>query len=264
MEKISAALRKTIKTLATTKGRKAEHAFMAERSKTVLDLLDGPFPLRWLVATFGWYESHPDLNLPAERCLQATTSDMERMTAMKTPAEVLAVFEIPVELQLPTPKEGELYIALDCVQDPGNLGTIVRLADWFGVRHIYADSSTVDIFNPKCVLATMGSLKRVNVHYCDLPDLLTQAKESGINVWGTFMEGENIYSCLDRHAPTGIIVMGNEGSGISKRVEESITARIHIPSYPPGHHGAESLNVAMATAITLAEFRRVATEKAEN
>lgn len=257
MEKISASQRKTVKSLSSAKGRKEHGAFIVERTKTVLELLDGPYPLRMLIATSKWYDEHRDIYLHPDICFQATTADMERMTTMRTPSDVIAVFDLPCQSQkLALPTINSLTLALDGIQDPGNMGTIVRLADWFGVRDIYAGHDTVDVFNPKCILATMGSIARVTVHYCDLEEFLFSATQCNIPVWGTFLDGENIYRSLDRQAPTGIIVMGNEGKGISPRIAELVRNRIHIPAFPNGRPGAESLNVAMATAITLAEFRR--------
>lgn len=257
MEKVSPAVRKSVHSLATSKGRRTEGAFVTERTKNVLDLLEGPFALRWLVATTAWFENHGDLKVPESKCLKASTADMERMTSLSTAPDVLAVFELPQRDNSAIGLNTEsLYLALDGIQDPGNMGTIVRLADWFGVDTILAGNTTVDVFNPKCVISTMGSIARVKVVYCNLPTVLNEAVQKGISVWGTFLDGENIYDLPEAEAPSGIIVMGNEGNGISDAVAANVTKRLLIPAYPPGRSGAESLNVAMATAITLAEFRR--------
>jgi TrmH family RNA methyltransferase len=145
-----------------------------------------------------------------------------------------------------------LVLALDRVQDPGNLGTIIRVADWMGVDTIIASRDTVDVFNPKVVQATMGAIARVKVHYVDLPQFLSSLTD--IPIYGTFLDGTNIYTTP--LSPTGIVIMGNEGQGISPEVEKLVNAKILIPSYPPERPTSESLNVATATAITLAEFRR--------
>ena len=255
MDKLTPAIRKTIKSLSQPKGRKTERAFATERTKNVMELLASPFALRWLVATDAWFKSNP-VDVPVNKCLKATNADMERMTSMKTPSEVIAVFEMPEQHEPVLPLKDQLYLALDGVQDPGNMGTILRLADWFGVRTIYASKDTVDVFNPKCVISTMGSIARVSVEYCDLTHILKYANDNDILTWGTFMEGENIFGCLNNESANGIIVMGNEGNGISETVARMITRKIHIPSYPPEANGAESLNVAAATAITVAEFRK--------
>ena len=137
-------------------------------------------------------------------------------------------------------------------QDPGNLGTIIRLADWFGIEDIFCSTGTVDVFNPKTVQATMGAIARVKVHYCDLPKLISSLK--GIPVYGTFLDGNIIYS--ETLSANGLIVMGNEGNGISREVEALINRRLYIPNYPQERETSESLNVAIATAVVCAEFRR--------
>ena len=146
-----------------------------------------------------------------------------------------------------------LHLALDGVQDPGNLGTIIRIADWFGIEHIFCSPDTADVYNPKVVQATMGSIARVHIHYLPLPDLFASLPE-GTPVYCTFLDGENLYE--QTLSPGGIIVMGNEGNGISPEVARHINRRLLIPNYPPGRETADSLNVAIATAITCAEFRR--------
>ena len=147
----------------------------------------------------------------------------------------------------------QLCLALDDVQNPGNLGTIVRLADWFGIEHIFCSRGCADIYNPKTVQATMGGLARVQVHYMDLPQMLSLLPED-VPVYGTFLDGDNLYKkSLDNR---GLIVMGNEGKGISSSVEAFVTERLYIPNYPAGRATSESLNVAIATAIVCAEFRR--------
>lgn len=147
-----------------------------------------------------------------------------------------------------------LCLALDDVQDPGNLGTIVRIADWFGIEHIFCSNGTADIYNPKTVQATMGAIARVKLHYCNLPEFIGNASEKNIPVFGTFLDGENIYT---QHLPkNGIIVMGNEGNGISEQIARKVSHRLLIPNYPQGCETSESLNVAVATAIVCAEFRR--------
>lgn len=181
---------------------------------------------------------------------------MERMTSLNTPSDVIAVFDLPVPDLSINPLQSTLYLALDGIQDPGNMGTIIRLADWFGIDTIFAGHGTVDAFNPKSIIASMGSIARVNIVECDLDVLLRDATSREITVWGTFMDGMNIYEAVESEDPTGIIVMGNEGNGISNSVASMVTHRVTIPPYPAGVKSAESLNVAMATAIILAEFRR--------
>ena len=143
---------------------------------------------------------------------------------------------------------------LDGIQDPGNLGTIVRLADWFGIEHVVCSQDTVDVFNPKVVQSTMGALAHVKVHYTDIAMYLEQQKERNTPIYGTFLEGEDIYE--KDLSGNGIIIMGNEGNGIRNELKEMINEKLYIPNYPQGRDTAESLNVAVATAVICAEFRR--------
>lgn len=261
MEEITASMRKTVRSLASRKGRLENGMFVTERTKNVMELLDGPFELVWLIGTHAWFEQHRDVSAPAERRFKAKVSDMERMTTLSTAPDVIAVFRLPENEYGGELNPDKLYIALDGVQDPGNMGTIMRLADWFGVGTVFAGEGTVDVFNPKCVIASMGSLARVKVASVPLKEVFDTAREKGITVWGTFLEGENLYDVSEKVSPTGIIVMGNEGNGISEDVGRMIDRKIRIPSYPPGEQTAESLNVAMAAAIVLGEFRRRKTTK---
>ena len=202
-------------------------------------------------------------------CESVTSKELERMSHLKTPPGVLALVEIP-RWRLPDNPGRELALALDDVQDPGNLGTILRLCDWFGIRDVYCSPATADCFNPKVVQATMGAVFRVRVHYGELPPLLSGVAGKGWPVYGTFLEGENLYTAdlagspvattsterREEMAPGGILVMGNEGNGISAAVAAAVTRKLYIPPYPVGTPTGESLNVAVATAILCAEFRR--------
>ena len=213
---------------------------------------------------------------------------MARISQLTHPSPALAVVRQPASTHF-TPQPDDLVLALDGVRDPGNLGTILRIADWFGIRQVLTSEDTVEVFNPKTVQATMGAIFRVRVHYCDLPSQLssmrdcvaaggiysqgscsrrwlgsgrehfsasgTKYQSSGaIPIYGTFLEGDNIYAMPLTQG--GIIVMGSEAHGISPEVAATVTRKLHIPSYPPGIPTSESLNVAVATAITVAEFRR--------
>jgi len=178
---------------------------------------------------------------------------MGRMSSQSTPQGVLAVCRMKEYAEDFELRDGELLLALDRVQDPGNLGTIMRVADWFGVTRILASEDTVDVYNPKVIQASMGAVARVEVRYCDLVESL-RGLGTMVPVYGTFLDGEDIYGTqLSRG---GIIVMGNEGNGISLAVEAVVSRRIRIPTYPADRDAVESLNVSMAAGITLAEFRR--------
>lgn len=240
---------KYIHSLELKKNRKEEHAFVAEGHKLVGDLL-GHFPCKLLVATRAWLERNPGMK--ADEIIEVTQEELTRASLQKAPQEVLAVFEQPTYEMDASVVSKNLCLALDDVQDPGNLGTIIRLADWFGIEHIFCSQGTVDVYNPKTIQATMGALARVKLHYCHLPSFIALLKDTP--VYGTFLDGENMYGKnLSEH---GLIVMGNEGNGISDEVGKLVNERLYIPNYPPQRETSESLNVAIATSVICAEFRR--------
>ena len=179
---------------------------------------------------------------------------MARISQLTHPSPALAIVRQPAPAPLSIAPD-ELILALDGIRDPGNLGTILRIADWFGIRQVLASEDTVELYNPKVVQATMGAVFRVRVHYIDLPAELRFRVQPGMtDVYGTFLEGDNIYDVpLTRG---GIIVMGSEAHGISAEVAATVTRKLFIPPFPADAHTSESLNVAVATAITCAEFRR--------
>lgn len=252
--KISAAQRKWIGALKNGRHRREAGAFVAEGTRCVLETLPH-FALRYLVVTPKWLNENASLlpHTPVEP-LVASADDMRSMSSLQTPQGVLAVYDMP-HPSMPRPlDEGELCLALDTIQDPGNLGTIIRVASWFGIRRIFASETTVDIYNPKVVQATMGGIAGVEVRYLDLPDFLSETSASGTPVYGTFLDGCDIYQ--SQLTPGGILVLGNEGNGISPDVEVCCDQRLKIPSFPPDGNAVESLNVGTAAAIAVAEFRR--------
>ena len=238
---------KFVKSLSTPRGRREAGCFLAEGARCVLDSLPY-FKVRDLFCTAAFAADHPELRgaTVVERKL------IERMSQQQSPQPVLAVFELPETA--PFVYNGKLALALDAVQDPGNLGTIIRLADWFGITDILAGPGTADAFQPKVVQATMGALARVSVHRVD--DLALALSQSGAPVVGTFLDGADLYRTPLSLSPQPIVVMGNEGNGISPRVEAVVSERLKIPSFPPGRQTSESLNVAMATGIIISEFSR--------
>lgn len=247
------ANRRLVASLATVKGRREHGFFMAEGTRCVLETIS-LFDVVVLLATASWLDRNgrelpagiPDITI-------VKRADIIEMSSLSTPPDVIAVYRIPERTStVPTPDT--LSLALDRIQDPGNLGTIVRIASWMGIRNIYCSADTVDLYNPKVVQSTMGAIARVSVSYCDLPPLLDEARRNGVAVYGTFLDGKNIYDTGITDG--GIIVMGNEGNGISDAVAANVDHRLLIPSYPPGAPCVESLNVSMATAIVTAEFRR--------
>ena len=185
---------------------------------------------------------------------------MARISSLTSPSPVLAVVRKPDGLGIAEPAAPQrgLFLALDGIRDPGNLGTILRIADWFGVDAVYASEDSVDLFNPKVVQATMGAIFRVRFHYTGIPALCRSFRTSGGHVYGTFLDGEDMYGMErdpGRDRPS-LIIVGNESNGISASVASEVTDRLFIPPYPPDDPGSESLNAAVATALTVAEFRR--------
>lgn len=248
-------LRKFIADLDDARGRRSLKAWKAEGNKCVGDLL-GHFPCQMIVATEAWVADNSEAARQAQQIVTVAPREMERMSGLKSAAPVIAVFEMP-EGDTPPYDSNELLLALDTVQDPGNLGTIIRTADWMGVHHIVASRTTADCFGPKVIMATMGALARVRVHYVDnLADDLTRRCDAGKRILGTFLAGSNIFrTSLPGHGDGCVVVMGNEGQGISVEVGAIVTDRLFIPPYPEGASASESLNVATATAVTLARLR---------
>lgn len=249
---------KHIRQLAQKKHRDTEGLFLAEGAKVLRELL----PLlrcSLLCATPDFLDSCPSEWLePVEEVIVITQRELEQMSQLKTPRHGLALFHMPLAVEtksLTAATEQQLVLALDGVQDPGNLGTIIRIADWWGIDHVVCSHDTADVFAPKVVQATMGAIARVKVSYVDLPQWLSSLPNK-VAVCGTFLDGDNIYAAPLPHS--GVLVMGNEGKGISAAVEATVNHRLLIPSFPVHRPTSESLNVAIATAVAVAEFRRQA------
>ncbi|MBO4723915.1 MAG: RNA methyltransferase [Bacteroidaceae bacterium] len=242
---------KNIKSLEHKKFRDENRLFVAEGHKLVGELL-GKFKCVVLAATAEWIESHR--NIPAERIEKITPDELKRASLLRSPQDVLAVFRIPdYDTTIASAASKNLVLALDDVQDPGNLGTIARIADWFGINDIFCTKGTADIYNPKAVQATMGAIARVRIHYTDLAKELSSLPHS-IPIYGTYLNGQIIYQT--ELSQNGIIIMGNEGNGISAEIGKAVNRRLYIPNWPAGAATSESLNVAIATAIVCSEFRR--------
>lgn len=242
---------KLIRSLEKKKQRNELGLFLAEGNKLVADMLPA-FEAELILAKSSWLASQGDL--PARELLDADEEDIRKASLLKNPQDVIAVFRQPDWSIETVDPAGQLVLALDGVQDPGNLGTIIRIADWFGLESIVCSPDTADLFNPKVVQATMGALARVKVFYTDLTEWLSQQKEKGVSIYGTLLDGEDIYR--KELTKTGILIMGNEGNGISPEIEALVNEKLFIPSFPAGRDTSESLNVATATAIVCAEFRR--------
>ena len=233
---------KLISSLQQKKYRFTNQLFFAEGVKVIQELVKSNFELEHLYTT---KEDFKEISSQMKTLI--TENELNKISALTTPNTCLAVFKIPLESKI---IESGLVLALDSIRDPGNMGTILRLCDWFGIQQLVCSKETVDIYNPKVVQATMGSITRVNVSYVDLDAFLEKTK---LPVFGTFMDSDNIYkTALPQE---GIIVMGNEANGISESIEKLITKRITIPRFGELQI-TESLNVATAAAIILSEFRR--------
>ena len=236
-----------LRSLADKRTRDTEQLFTAEGSKLVEEIMASQLVVRNVYTT--------NAAMRGKNVTIIDRKEMERISQLKSANDTLAVVEQPHYSLNIDNLRGNLVLALDGVQNPGNLGTIVRLADWFGIKDIICSRECADCYNPKVVQATMGAILRVRIHYTDnLAELLICASKMDMPIYGTLLDGDNIYS-----APitsSGIIVMGNEGRGLSDACRERLTHRLYIPPYPADAPTSESLNVAMATGIILAEFRR--------
>ena len=239
---------KKVKSLQQKKFRDETGLFIVEGEKMVDEALQSPFKVDQIY-------KRDEIGEEA----------MKRITALASPSPVLAVVRKPSDIYVDDASElsdilssGGLFLALDTIRDPGNLGTILRIADWFGIDAVLAAKDTVDVFNPKVVQATMGAIFRVKMHYVDLPSVSKMVLDKGGKVYGTFLDGRNMYSTeldpgLDKPV---VIVIGNESEGVSEAMGKLVSDRLYIPPYPADDSGSESLNAAVATAITVAEFRR--------
>jgi TrmH family RNA methyltransferase len=233
---------KLITSLQQKKFRQIHKLFIAEGVKVIQELLDSNFVLEHLFITEPIFEK-----VKNDSKSYISEVELKKISCLATPNNCLALFQIPDSEII---ESSGLIVALDSVRDPGNLGTIIRLCDWYGIEQLWCSNETVDLYNPKVVQATMGSMARVKVFYFDLE---TQIKESNLPVFGTFMNGENIYT---KNLPDeGILILGNEANGISSAVEKLVTSRLTIPRFGKIKK-TESLNVATATAILLSEFKR--------
>lgn len=246
---------KYIHSLGIKKNRDAMNAFVAEGPKIVGDIHERyPSLLKTLVATPIWIEKNQEIIGKGDyEIVEVDDEELRKVSFLCHPQQVLAIFEKPnADSNVPILK-GKLSIALDGVQDPGNLGTIIRIADWFGIENIICSIDTADAYSPKVIQATMGSIARVKITYSDLNSLLEKLP-SDFPIYGTLLEGKNIYG--QQLSEEGVIVMGNEGKGISPAIRKLVNKALRIPNFPEGRATADSLNVAIATAITCSEFRR--------
>lgn len=247
---LSASQIKYIKSLSQQKFRKRHEKFIIEGEKMVAELMSSGFEVEAVYAVDDWLKNAERLPVSKPSLMhRVSPSELGRISNLKTPNKALAVVHIPA-FTLGKEVFDDLTLALDCISDPGNLGTIIRIADWFGIRHILCSHNTVDLFNPKVVQATMGSLFRVKVHYVDLEEIITKMA-AGVPVFAATLEGENIYA--QKLPKKAVIIVGNESHGISERLIGLVDRRLTIPS---AAGSAESLNASIATAIICSEFKK--------
>jgi TrmH family RNA methyltransferase len=242
---------KFIHSLAKKKEREETGLFIAEGEKLISELLKANYAVETIFST------QEPITIRKEFINEFTLlsiDEMKRISQLKNPSPILAVVKQPSLTPLTTPLPSDLILVLDTIQDPGNLGTIIRLASWFGIRTIICSTDCVDCYNPKVVQATMGAIAHVDIYYTHLPDFLWMASAENRTIYGTFLEGENIYSC--QLESNGIIVFGNEGMGISNDVKKQISKKIVIPTFNSTGENVESLNVSVAAAVVCSEFRR--------
>lgn len=243
-----------IKSLAISKFRKAHGMFIAEGPKMMIELANSSYKIEGIYALASWLEGNRFKFSNETNISEVSEKELYRISSLKTPNQVLAIVYKSMNNPPGLEDLNDLILMLDDISDPGNMGTIIRTADWFGIKQIICSKTCVDIYNPKVVQATMGSLFRVKVHYADLHDYLKQLPENQ-DVYGTLLEGENIYE--SDFSKKGIIIIGNESHGISEELIPFITNKITIPNYSTKlFETAESLNASIATAVVCAEFRR--------
>jgi TrmH family RNA methyltransferase len=245
---LSKAKIKQIRLLEKKKYRDEYQLFVAEGNKLVADMIPF-FECEWMIARTSWMATQG--NLPANELIIDEEDDIRKVSLLKTPQDVLAVFRHPSYTIAEVNPEESLVLALDGIQDPGNLGTMIRLADWFGIEHVACSQDTADAFGPKSVQASMGALTRVKVHYTGLEDFLSK---QDVPLYGTFLDGNSIYE--ESLSSYGVVIIGNEGNGIRPSVESLVNKRLYIPNFPPSRQHPDSLNASIAAAIICAEFRR--------
>jgi RNA methyltransferase, TrmH family len=250
---------KLYSSLRNKKYREIHHKFLAEGEKTVLDILKSPkriFKIERLIATSEFLKFITGSILhDIPEVIEVSQAVLEKITSLSTPNKAILVCEIPEYSADFNKISTGLSLFLDDISDPGNLGTIMRTADWFGIYNIFCSKYSVDVYNPKVVQSTMGSLSRVKIYYYDIPFFIREIRKiQSVPLIGTVLDGENIYTC--DLPENGVIVMGNESRGISENLKLSLNYKLTIPSKSDLSVCSESLNVATAAAIVMAEFRR--------
>lgn len=245
---------KRVNQLALKKFRQKEKLFLVEGDKMILELANSEWDIDELFVTPEFEPIVKEAGVAARILHAVTHAELTQISLLKTPQNALAVCKIPIVGALPEFLNESLSVYLDSIQDPGNLGTIIRICDWFGVENVFVSHETVDVFNPKVIQASMGSFSRVRVYKCTFQEMKILSAKSDATVYGAFMEGANVYQ--QQLATKAVLVMGNEGNGISKETEKLIDQKLSIPNFSGNMQRAESLNVSVATAILCSEFKR--------
>jgi RNA methyltransferase, TrmH family len=245
---------KMIRSLGDKKNRDELGLFIAEGGKIVHEMLQSSYPVDILLAGEAWIKANESKLTQVKEVYAVDEDIFKKVSQQSTPGDVLVVVrKSKITVNVDT-IHSQLSLVLDDIQDPGNLGTIMRIADWFGIPHVICSENTVDIYNPKVIQSSMGAFLRVkSIHY-NLDNFFKQAAIPGFDIYGTFLDGKNIYN--EKVNTTGIIIMGNESKGINPKLMKYINRKLMIPGFPPKLQGAESLNVSVATGIICAEFRR--------
>lgn len=245
---------KRLNQLAIKKNRVKENLFLVEGDKMILELAESEFKVAELYIT---KEMEPIISkgrFTNTHVQLVSSSELKKISQLKTPQNSLAVCQIRDSYQFPEFLTESLSIYLDGIQDPGNLGTILRICDWFGIQHVFISADTVDLYNPKVIQASMGSFARVQVYETDFSEIKSLATKSEAVIYGAFMSGENIYT--QKLAEKALLVMGNEGNGIRPEIESQIKQKLSIPNFSSKQQKADSLNVSVATAVICSEFKR--------
>ncbi|MDD4226465.1 MAG: RNA methyltransferase [Mariniphaga sp.] len=244
---------KQIRSLSQKKFRNKSRTFLVEGTKVVLEVLNSHVRVKELFATVEFLTENQGNLIRAERITEISEEEIKGISLLKHPQQCLALCSLPHTEPLPRKLTG-LSLYLDSIQDPGNLGTIIRISDWFGLEYLFCSPDTADMYNPKVIQASMGSFCRVKTVYSSFDNLMQVCHHSNIPVFGTCLEGHNIFT--GKLPPAAVVVLGNEGSGVRSEILQQTTQNLMIPSFNPGKNRAESLNVAVSTGIICCEFRR--------
>lgn len=251
---ISKSTIKLIKSLALKKYRVKENLFLVEGDKNVQEVLNSVYIVEQLFATKDYLKENQKLTDKANFVAEVEQSEIKKASLLQNPQRSLAICRLPKQSDLPKTLNNNLSVFLDEIQDPGNLGTIIRICDWFSIEYLFCSPNTADMFNPKVIQASMGSFSRVKVVRTEFAEVLQLARNTSTPIFGAFLEGQNIYQ--EELPERALLVVGNEGNGIGEEIATSIDKKIKIPEFKSGSVGAESLNVSVATAIICSEFKR--------